>query len=426
MRFVNLLGVLLALAFALCLFACDDTVSSTDTSETNGLDAIPGFNIKPYSSGKGETSSSGGSSSSFEESSASEESSSSVEEESSSSEESNSVSSEESSSSKRSSSSSEENSSSGESSSSLEDSSSSEESSSSEDSSSSSSEDLSSSSISVQNPGTDIGTCGPEKDVVERDETVMWKFTRGPEINTVQLINASFSWTFEGGTPATVQVKGASGNIQDVQYATSGDHSASLVVSMGASTYNLTCSPVHVNGDPITGCKCSTSAASVDYTSTPEVAWSVTGCVSASVPFTYNWDGTDGSDTFTKSFYAPTASYAPVLEVGNADNTVVDVTCTAVKVTDGPSYEIVATQNAGAIKLPAGTSTVTLKVDAYNNTVFCNVAREDSPTGALDGSVNNVAINGADYISVSMPAGTLVNGATLEFYLDVPATCGVQ
>ena len=320
MRFVNLLGVLLALAFALCLFACDDTVSSTDTSETNGLDAIPGFNIKPYSSGNGETSSSGGSSSSFEESSASEESSSSVEEESSSS--------------KRSSSSSEENSSSGESSSSLEDSSSSEESSSSEDSSSSSSEELSSSSISVQNPGTDIGTCGPEKDVVEKGSSVKWKFTKGPEIDSTQLMKASFSWTFEGGSPATAEVTGTNDLNQAVTYATSGDYSASLVISLGASTYNLTCSPVQVNGDPITGCMCSTPEASVDYTLTPDVVWSVTGCVSASDLSTYNWDGVDGGTTFTKSFNAPTASYAPVLKVGNTDNTVIDVTCAAVKVMD--------------------------------------------------------------------------------------------
>ena len=424
MRFVNLFGVFGALAFALCLFACDDTVSSTDTSETNGLDAIPGFNIKPYSSGNGETSSSGGSSSSFEESSASEESSSSVEEESSSSEESNSVSSEESSSSKRSSSSSEENSSSGESSSSLEDSSSSEESSSSEDSSSSSSEELSSSSISVQNPGT----CGPEQPVVEKFEKVTWVFTNNAsEFSGAMLLKSTFTWTTSGGNPASATVSNYNGKTHQVEYATSGKHNATLHIDVtGGSSYDLTCSSVHVNGDPITGCKCSTSAASVDYTSTPDVTWSVTGCTTASDLSTYNWDGVDGGTTFTKSFYAPTASYAPVLKVGNTDNTVVDVACPAVTVTEGPEYKIVATGNAGAIRLPAGSTTVTLKVDAPNSTVFCNVDRSDSPSGALNGFVNNVAINGSDYISASMPARTLVNGATLEFYLDVPATCGVQ
>lgn len=58
MRFINLFGVFGALAFALCLFACDDTVSSTDSSETNGLDAIPGFNVNRHSPESAGTSSS--------------------------------------------------------------------------------------------------------------------------------------------------------------------------------------------------------------------------------------------------------------------------------------------------------------------------------------------------------------------------------
>jgi hypothetical protein len=104
----------------------------------------------------------------------------------------------------------------------------------------------------------------------------------------------------------------------------------------------------------------------------------------------------------------------------------VEVTCPSVKITDGPEFEITTTQGAGAIKLPKGTSSVVLSTDAYNNTVFCNVSRDDSPSGALNGTVNKTAIKGSDYIAVSMPAGTLVKGATLEFTLDVPATCGVQ
>lgn len=84
MRLVNLFGVFLTLAFALCLFACDDTVSSTDSSDRDGLDAISGFNINRHSPESTETSSSEGFSSSINESSSSEESSSSVEESSSS------------------------------------------------------------------------------------------------------------------------------------------------------------------------------------------------------------------------------------------------------------------------------------------------------------------------------------------------------
>ena len=89
-------------------------------------------------------------------------------------------------------------------------------------------------------------------------------------------------------------------------------------------------------------------------------------------------------------------------------------------------FEITKTQGAGAIKLPKGTSNVVLSVDANKNIVFCNVDRDDSPSGALNGMVNKTAMKGSDYIAVSVPAGTLVKGATLEFTLDVPATCGVQ
>ena len=305
--------------------------------------------------------------------------------------------------------------------------------SSSEDSRSSSSEKSSSSqepslpSIGVQNPGSGIGTCGPEKDVVEKDGSVKWKFTKSPEIEMMSLARAEFFWTFEGATPSTSYSTGSAGFIREVQrYALSGNHTASLVISTRDSTYNLTCSPVHVNGDPITGCKCTTEATSVDYTKGVPATWTVTGCTSAYMPLAFNWDGTDGSDTFTKVFGAPADSYAPVLKVDNKGNTVIDVTCPAVRVTDGPEYEIVATQDAGAIRLPAGSTMVTLRVDAPNSTVFCNVDRSDSPSGALNGSVNNVVIDGSDYISVSMPSGTLVNGATLEFDIDAPATCGVQ
>ena len=414
MRFRNLFGIFSALVFAFCLFACNDTVSSTDSSDRDGLDAIPGFNVNQHSSGGEVASSSGGSSSSLEGSSASEESSSSVEEESSSS--GKMISAKPRSSSSRF----------GISSSIIGPVYSS-------SSSVPSLPPISSSSVPSLPPissssvySMTASTCGPDKSVVEKDEEVTWRFNNDlTEFPNSLMLNANFNWTTPDGDPPSATIRGYKGVTHKVSYATSGKHSAILHIDANGTSYDLTCLPAHMNGDPITGCKCATAAASVDYTSTPDVAWSVTGCTTASVPLTYNWDGVDGGVTFIKSFCAPTASYAPVLKVGNTDNTVIEVTCPAVKVTDGPSYEIVAIQNAGAIKLPAGTSTVALKVDAYNNTVFCNVSRDDSPSGALNGTVNGTTIKGNDYILVPMPAGTLVNGATLEFNIDEPATCGV-
>lgn len=278
------------------------------------------------------------------------------------------------------------------------------------------------------NPGTDkIGTCAPIKAIVDKDSSVVWKFTRDPAVDPQQLMNASFNWSMPGATPATASASGANGLSQKVQYATSGVHKATVVVSIGAASYTVECAPVQKNGDEIKGCECSTEATSVDFTATPEVSWSVAGCTSGpGLTFSYEWEGTLGEATFTKTLTAATPSYAPTLRVANSDNTVINVTCPAIKVTEGPEYTIKATQGDGAIKLPAGSTLVSLEVDAYNSTVFCQVARADVPSGALKGSVNSVEIDGSDYIAVKMPAGTLVKGATLTFELDGPATCGVQ
>ena len=282
-------------------------------------------------------------------------------------------------------------------------------------------------------PAGTVGTCAPQTSVIELDDTkgVTWKFERNPQVITdaTQLLNASFAWTFDDGTPATASAKGAGGLTQTVKYTKSGDHGARLALSIGGSSYSIECTPVHVNGSPITGCKCTANAASVDYTNpeTPGATWSVTGCSTGTgLTLSYEWNGVAGAETYTEAFTAAADSYAPTLKVYNDDNSMTNVTCSAVKITEGPEYAIKATQGAGAIKLPAGSSIVSLEVDAYNNTFFCQVAREDVPSGALNGTINGVTIKGSDYIAVSMPAGSLVKGASLEVELDGTATCGVQ
>ena len=254
-----------------------------------------------------------------------------------------------------------------------------------------------------------------------------WKYSRSSGVSVTQLIDAKFYWMFEGDTIARDTVSGANGVLYKNQYKKSGDFGATLVLEINGGSYSIPCSPVHVNGAAITGCKCSTEATSVDFTATPSVEWSVSGCSTGEgMKLAYEWDGTPGTTTFAKTFTAASDGYAPKLKVSNSDNSVVDVACPAVKVTDGPEFEITMAEITGAIKLPKGTSIVSLKVDAYNNSVFCLVSRDDSPTGSLNVTVNKTAIKGWDYVDVPMPAGTLVKGATLEFSLDVPATCGVH
>ena len=277
-------------------------------------------------------------------------------------------------------------------------------------------------------PDDGSGSCAPVKDIANPGEPVVWKYSVGGIVKATDLLSATFMWTTPGGKPETLEGKSLEFVRDSVTYATSGQYSATLALTTSKGTFDIDCSPVKVNGFPITGCKCTTEAKSVDFYTTPGVEWSASGCsTGAGLTLSYEWDGVEGSSTsYTKTFTVAHPGYAPKLIVKHNDNTMVEVTCPSVKITEGPEFEIKATQGAGAIKLPKGTSNVVLDIEAYNNTVFCNVNRDDSPSGALNGTVNKTAIKGSDYIAVSMPAGTLVKGATLEFTLDVPATCGVQ
>ena len=273
------------------------------------------------------------------------------------------------------------------------------------------------------------GTCAPAKPIVEQDEAVIWKYTVGGNVKTTDMLSAQLVWSTPGATPESLEGKGAKFMSDTVLYSTSGEHTASLILATTKGSFNITCDPAHVNGAKITGCKCTTEAKSVDFNTSSGVVWSVSGCsTGAGLTLSYEWDGVEGtSTTYSKTFTAAVENgYIPKLLVKNNDNSQEAVTCPSVKITDGPEFEITTTQGAGAIKLPKGTSSVVLSTEAYNNTVFCQVSRDDSPSGALNGTVNKTAIKGSDYIAVSMPAGTLVKGATLEFTLDVPATCGVQ
>ena len=274
---------------------------------------------------------------------------------------------------------------------------------------------------------TGLGSCAPVNTSIEKGSSTKWKFSYNLDagFSAIDFAKATYVWNFGAGAiPATDDTPSTSAL---VTYANSGVVTASVTVTIGGASETIQCSPLQVNGDPITGCKCTTEANSVDFTATPDVTWSVTGCTSASSPLTYNWNGADGGATFTNSFTAATASYAPTLKVGNADNTVIDVPCSAVKVTEGVEYVIKASNEYGEVKLPSGSSVVVYEYEGYNNgSIYCKVDRADSPSGYLNGSVNDVTIKGGDYISVRLPAGTLVPGARLEFTLDVPATCGVM
>lgn len=189
-----------------------------------------------------------------------------------------------------------------------------------------------------------LGYCKPMTTPIDKNTAVAWQFVPNPELPkemTMKFATGQYVWDF-GGLPddgsATSRTSGK------VTYTTSGKVTTTkvTVTLSDGQTETKTCEPLQVNGDPITGCKCSPVGVTgaVNFLETPDVAWAVSGCTSASAITTYTWDGAAGAETFTKNFTAATASYAPTLKVGNADNTEIDVACDAVKVTEGPEYTL--------------------------------------------------------------------------------------
>ena len=145
-------------------------------------------------------------------------------------------------------------------------------------------------------------------------------------------LGASYSWNFGSDGDGTGMTS------SPVTYGTSGKHLALLTVTMGLKQSVIECSPLLVNGDPISYCECSTSAAEIDYAAQPNAVWTVSGCTSASKITDYVWNDSETGLSFTHTFTAKGETQTPTLKVMNADSTVVDVICPTVTATaSGPS-----------------------------------------------------------------------------------------
>ena len=285
---------------------------------------------------------------------------------------------------------------------------------------------VSSSSSAAPGPVSDFGTCAPARTPIAKGDTVSWVLKAK---DPTALMNASTSWTMVGGTPDAVNaVKGMSGRTAQAKYTASGDFSAVAKVSHGAANYTITCDGLHVNGDPITGCACTTEATSVDYTATPNVTWTVGGCATGTgLTLSYEWDGVAGDvANYAKTFDAANPGYTPKLIVRNNDNSMLEVSCPAVKVTEGPEYEI--TKQDTKIALPAGQSNVVLDLpsgwhgagDAGTCTLRCDGANQ-----AITITIGTETSKPDYSATMTIPVSQTVNKSSLVIGLDVAANCQV-
>ena len=210
--------------------------------------------------------------------------------------------------------------------------------------SSSSEEGIVASSSSEQIIITGIGRCYPISETIELAGTAQWKVEWNSNYSIRDVAAATYSWAF--GLDATPDNNTAAS--PKVSYSKPGPKTASVDVVIGGNKGHLDCDKtLNVNGAPITNCTCATEALSVDFTTTPDVVWTVTGCKSQVSPLLYAWDGGEAGSltTFTKTFTAAQKGYAPTLYVSHAEYTNIPVTCPAVETTNGPKYLFEITGN---------------------------------------------------------------------------------
>lgn len=284
---------------------------------------------------------------------------------------------------------------------------------------------VSSSSIIVV-PVTGLGSCAPTKNPINKGESTTWKFSANISSgqSPMNFISASFAWNFsDNAVPATDATKITSA---PVTYATSGVANASVNVTMPDGSYEtIQCSPLQVNGDPITGCECTTDATTIDYTAQPTAFWTVMGCSTLSPPLTYVWDeGVISDDAVAAYVFSTAATVTPAVTVHNSDNTSIKVECPAVRATEGPEYLV--TDYNERFDLPAGESNVVFDLPSgwhgfggtENCTLFCTGLNE--PIVITIGKEQSKMSYAT---SISIPVSQTINKSTVVIGLSAPARC---
>lgn len=207
----------------------------------------------------------------------------------------------------------------------------------------------------VQTSGDVTGSCAPTPAVAELGQQVTWTFTKGPSESVANVTNASYDWVFQGGSEPVFNGQGAFGVTKTISYGTSGSHTTTLAINGGTP---MTCSPVQINGAPITGCQCALDNASPDVALGGVANWGVDNCVSTANIVAYSWDNLPASTipVYTHVFTAKGETKTPTVNVYNDDNTIQSVVCPEAKAVDKniPDYVLDGTA-AGTYTLEAGT-----------------------------------------------------------------------
>ena len=284
---------------------------------------------------------------------------------------------------------------------------------------------VSSSSIIVV-PVTGLGSCAPTKNPINKGESTTWKFSANISsgLSPMNFISASFAWNFsDNAVPATDATKITSA---PVTYATSGVANASVNVTMPDGSYEtIQCSPLQVNGDPITGCECTTDATTIDYTAQPTAFWTVMGCSTLSLPLAYVWDeGVVSDDAVAAYVFSTAATVTPAVTVHNSDNTSIKLECPAVRATEGPEYLV--TEYLERFELPAGESNVVFDLPSgwhgLDDSGMCTI-RCSAGYDPVVITVGNQQSEPSYSSTISIPVLQTLNKNTVVIGLNIAAKC---
>jgi hypothetical protein len=155
-----------------------------------------------------------------------------------------------------------------------------------------------------------------------------WVFTQTSPADTSVASSLKFKWIIEGSYQGTGSGKGLR-NVSG-QYPEAGTYIARLSIDGGDT---ITCSPLTVTVAPITGCKCTASAETVDVSNGYALAkWNISGCESLLGISSYTWSS-DVSPTWVDAsltFTAAGQSATPTVTVSNDNGSFLEVTCPTV------------------------------------------------------------------------------------------------
>lgn len=173
-----------------------------------------------------------------------------------------------------------------------------------------------------------LGTCAPQKDSIVMTQWATWVFTQTSPADTSVASSLKFKWIIEGSYQGTGSGKGLR-NVSG-QYPETGTYIARLSIDGGDT---ITCSPLTVTVAPITGCKCTASAETVDVSNGYVLAnWNISGCESLLGISSYTWSS-DVSPTWVDAsltFTAAGQSVTPTVTVSNDNGSYLEVICPTV------------------------------------------------------------------------------------------------